>query len=1096
MGAWWMRSKEPVTDSQDQHGPSSTREALTGIFAHTGEYWTIGFAGTMFNLKGSKGLHYIERLLRHSGDEFHVLDLASESAANATSDNDNGSVLRDSMLSTSRLGDSGEVLDVRAKQEYKRRLGELHEELEELQKCGLHERAAKVESEVDFLEHEITRAVGLGGRNRRTGSAAERARLNVTRLIRTAIAKISEHNRTLAESLDRSIRTGSFCSYFPDPRTPISWQFSLEETARKGGVCSPAPLLHRDDRYFSSTFLRQTRFVGREGERARLRHYLDQVLTGVGAVVLIAGTAGVGKTRLVEEFSLEAVNGVLILRGACYDRTDPVPFVAFVEMLEAAISASNLASIRDTLGDDIAEIARLLPQLRRLFPDTGAPLELPPEQSRRFLFNAVARVLARMSTKQPLLLLLDDLHWADEGTLLLVSHLGQLVSKMPVLIVGTYRDFELQPARPLAKVIDELIRGHALDQLILSGLPMPAVAKMIEALGGREPPDQVTSLIHSQTEGIPFFIEELFQLLVEQDRLLDENGEFRRCLKLDDLNVPRNLQLVIGRRIARLSDGAQKVIDKAAVIGRAFTFELLQESSGVGADSLLSWIEEAETAGLIDSTLQYPAVHFRFSHELVRQTVISALSTARRQRLHLNIAEALELLHPNDLEEHAEDLAYHFRSAGAAAEPARAIRYLQMAGKKAQRNSAFKEAQQSYDQALALLSLLPDSAERDRKEIAIHRGLGDIAIVMSGYAAPEYVHHLTRRHELAQRLGDTTEIFYSLVWRSVLAAFRLELNKAQDISWKLLELADHEHDAKMQLEAHGSIANILWLVGDFIGSFEHAEKGLALFADKQILTTGEGHWQAACQFYACMSTVALGFPDKGLQRALEFLSWARERAQPLPLAFALNGVATILAWRGEGAQALKYADAQLAVAAEHGFSNWHSFGQLIHGHALALLGRSDEAIAEIETAFDSLVPIGAVVPGWAYANLALSYLAAKRPKDGLRVAAKGLETADHTTDAHLYRLHGELLLMSDSANTADAETSFRAAIDMACKQCAKYAELGATTSLARLLAKQGHHDKARAMLAEIYNWFTEGFGTADLKEAKALLHQLSLSVYQ
>ena len=364
---------------------------------------------------------------------------------------------------------------------------------------------------------------------------------------------------------------------------------------------------------------------------------------------------------------------------------------------------------------------------------------------------------------------------------------------------------------------------------------------------------------------------------------------------------------------------------------------------------------------------------------------------------------------------------------------------------------------------------------------------------MRGYAAPEYVHHLTRRHELAQHLGDTTEIFYSLVWRSVLAAFRLELKEAQDISWKLLELADHEHDENMQLEAHGSIANILWLAGDFIGSFEHAEEGLALFADKQILTTGEGHWQAACQFHACSCTIALGFADRGLRRAFEFLAWARERAQLLPLAFALNAVASILAWRGQGEEALQYADAQLVLSAEHGFSNWHSFGQLVRGQALALSGKAEEAIREVRTALESIAAAGAVVPGWAYANLALSYLAAERPEEGLSIALKGLATADHATDAYLHMLHGKLLLASDLAYVADAEASFRAAIDTARRQSAKYAEPCATTSLARLLRDSNRHDEAGTMLAEIYNWFTEGFDLPDLKDAKALLDELSNS---
>jgi predicted ATPase len=239
----------------------------------------------------------------------------------------------------------------------------------------------------------------------------------------------------------------------------------------------------------------------------------------------------------------------------------------------------------------------------------------------------------------------------------------------------------------------------------------------------------------------------------------------------------------------------------------------------------------------------------------------------------------------------------------------------------------------------------------------------------------------------------------------------------------------------------------------------------------------------------------LGFPDEGLKQSLEFLTWARERAQPLPLVFALNGVATIFVWRREGAEAMKYADALLALTEEHGFSNLHSFGQIVHGQALVLLGKTDEAIAEIKNALASYQATGAAVPGWIYSSLAFSYLAAEQPAEGLRVAAGALQVAARTGDAEatseLHRLKGELLLMCNPAATSQAEASFRAAIDAAREQYARLPELRATMSLARLLLNQGSRDEARTMLAKIYGWFTEGFDTADLKDAKALLDRLS-----
>ncbi|MBV8773189.1 MAG: hypothetical protein JO166_12800 [Deltaproteobacteria bacterium] len=488
----------------------------------------------------------------------------------------------------------------------------------------------------------------------------------------------------------------------------------------------------------------------------------------------------------------------------------------------------------------------------------------------------------------------------------------------------------------------------------------------------------------------------------------------------------------------------------------------------------------------------FPEVEYVFKHALTQEVAYNSLLVERRRVLHERVAQALEGMFADSIDDHLVDLSYHYSRSD---NDARAIDYLIRAADQAQQRSAYSQAAEYLQQASMRLNDQPAGPERYHKEFAIHAGLADSAIVMSGYAAPEYEHHLKRRHELAQRLGETTQIFYSLVGMSVLSAFRLELVKAQDIGWKLLGIADHEHDPDMQLQAHGSMANILWLMGDFIGSRHHSDRGLKLIGPEQHLPYGNEHWRAACLFYACTCTAALGFPDKGLRQALEFLAWARERGQLLTLAFALNGVATILAWRGEAAEALKHAQALLELSAEHGFSNWHSFGQIIHGQELAFLGKANEGITEIKAALNSLEGTGALIPGWAHSSLAAACLVAGRPGEGLEIAVNALEVGRKTGDAEakpeLHRLHGELLLMLDSAQFATAEASFRMSIDAARKQSAKSAELRATTSLARLLMTQNRRDEARAMLAEIYGWFKEGFDTADLSTAKALLDELS-----
>ena len=381
------------------------------------------------------------------------------------------------------------MLDAQAKQNYKRELHRLNEELEELRERGDHERAERIESEYRVSEARDHACGGNRWPRPAEGSAAERARLSVTRAIKAALQKISKHRAAMGELLDRSIKTGSFCSYAPGPSTHMTWQFSVESSDPADEAAAAQPIFSRRETSFLHAFTGGTIFVGRETERDILSRCLDHALNGGGRIVLVAGAAGVGKTRIGAEVGAEASRrGMHAFVGGCYERDAPVPFIPFVEILEEALAQTrSLTAFREALGKDAPEMARLLPQLRRLFPDVPPPLELPPEQARRILFGAVSDFVARVARKTPMLFLLDDLHWADEGTLLLLNHMAQLVPKMPVLVVGTYRDFDLDPAGQLTRTLDELIRRHLVERITLEGLSKSAVTEMLHALSGRAP---------------------------------------------------------------------------------------------------------------------------------------------------------------------------------------------------------------------------------------------------------------------------------------------------------------------------------------------------------------------------------------------------------------------------------------------------------------------------------------------------------------------------------------------------------------------------------------------------------------------------------
>ncbi len=448
----------------------------------------------------------------------------------------------------------------------------------------------------------------------------------------------------------------------------------------------------------------RTPFVGREAERAELRRLLVEASSGRGSLVMIGGEPGVGKTRLCEELMVEArQRDMTALLGRCYEMEGAPPYIPFVEMVEAAARMFPSDTLRTALGDSAPEVAKLIPELRRLFPEIPPPPEMPPEQERRYLFNGMREFIARSGRVQALLLILDDLHWADDSTMLLVEHIAQQVQEMPVLIIGTYRDVELDVARPLARALDELVRQRLAHDIIIKRLPEDVVAAMLRSLSGQKPPAPLVEAIYNETEGNAFFVEEVFKYLAEEGRLFGPSGKgFLSEFRIGELEVPRGVRLVIGKRLERVSEDCRRVLTTAAVIGRGFSFELLEALGEVEADALLDAVDEAERAHLIVGSVGGPEARFSFAHELIRQTLVSGVSLPRRQRLHLRVAEAIERVYAADLEPHAADLAYHFHQAGSAADPEKTVRYLTLAGERALAAGAFEEALRHYENAIPL----------------------------------------------------------------------------------------------------------------------------------------------------------------------------------------------------------------------------------------------------------------------------------------------------------------------------------------------------------------------------------------------------------
>ncbi|SRR5579875_281329 len=735
----------PTNDSPSYSGGISSVSPVNQIatFMQVGKEWKIDYGAISFALRNALGLGYIHRLLQQPGEQIHALDLlASGGGEMPEAERLKGRRIRpDENLAPIGSGDLGPLLDERAKREYRNRISALNQELDQLRDQGTlnvfsgrdYRRRAEIEFEIEALARQLAQAVGIFGRDRPSGSAAERARLNVTRAVRAAVQKIAERNAALGELLAASIKTGAFCAYLPNPQTRVEWRLAandMSEAASTGVVtaASPPETDGEPSRY-------QTRFVGREHERELLTDCLSRTVGGNGRVMILTGPPGIGKTRIAREAGHDAQgHEFVVLSGNCYDRDDSVPFTPFVEAIERLLGPNqNPAALRQMLGGQGPELSRLLPQLRLLFPERPTLLQSSPEQSRRVLFNAVQEFIRRQSSAKPLLLVLEDLHWADDGTLSLLIHLARSISSMKLMIIATHRNDSIDMKPPLTKALEELAHLGVVVQIPLRGLPQPAVAQMIAGLSGTEPPPASVELISSSTDGNPLFVEELVRHLAQDQR--NENV-FQR-LDAGEIALPHSLRLLIGQRLALVSGATALFLRTAAVIGRSFNFSLLEAATRAEPDELVDALEEAEKAGLISSRLEYPEAQFRFRHELIRRAVLDEISLARRQRIHLSVAEAMEQLYSALSHEHSDDLAHHFWSAGAAADPAKTLRYLQMAGEKAVQSSANVKAIGHFREALQLLGTLAGTAERQRKKLLLQSLLGTALIAVEVFSSQE-----------------------------------------------------------------------------------------------------------------------------------------------------------------------------------------------------------------------------------------------------------------------------------------------------------------------------------------------------------------------
>jgi class 3 adenylate cyclase len=465
------------------------------------------------------------------------------------------------------------------------------------------------------------------------------------------------------------------------------------------------------------------RFVGRADELQTLKTIFDESLSGRTRLVMVVGEPGIGKTRLVEEVGVyAAVRGAQVCWGHSYEGDLGAPYLPFVEALRAYVRDRTDDELRSQLSSGAPEVATLVSELRSRFPDLPLPVQLDGDAERLRLFEGVSSFLTNAAAARPLVLVLDDVHWADKPTLLLLQYLARNLRRDRVLILCTYRDVELDRTHPLADMIAALRREHLYDRVLLRGLDRDEVKTFIEAVGERETQDVFAATIHRETEGNPFFVGEILKHLAESGALKRVDGRWEGTAESVAAELPEGVREVIGRRLSLMGEECNRMLTVGAAMPGGFSLEVVARVLDADEDAVLDMLDTSLERQIVRERREQPGV-YEFNHALIRQTLYSELSTPRRVRLHRQILAAMEALYAANIDAHLTELAYHAFQAAPGGDVAKAVEYATRAGVRATASAAHEEAARSYDLALQALELDDSASPHDRAELLL--ALGD-----------------------------------------------------------------------------------------------------------------------------------------------------------------------------------------------------------------------------------------------------------------------------------------------------------------------------------------------------------------------------------
>lgn len=840
-----------------------------------------------------------------------------------------------------------------------------------------------------------------------------------------------------------------------------------------------APETRYPDRAASSLNL-----VGRQIEWQQLQAAWQHATDGDAHLVLIMGEAGIGKSRLAEElFHWAEQQSFTVAQTRSYAAEGRLSFAPVAEWLRSAALQSHVNTLEPVW---LTEIARLLPELLSEHPDLVRPEPITEYGQRQRFFEALARAI--LSASQPLLLWIDDLQWCDPETLEWLHFLLRFRPRHSLLVLGTVRSEESPRDHPLMSLTRQLRAESKLTTIELAPLDAAESARLASLIQGHELTIAASVRLYRETEGNPLFVVETMRANLGGP-FGDEVAGTAQTEQQARVLPPR-VYAVIAGRLAQLSPMAHKIAEIGAAIGRAFTFDVLQQAGQEQEDNIVQALDELGQKRIVR---EQSANVFDFTHDKLREVAYAEISAPQRRLLHRRIAQALESLHANQLDPVSAQIAAHYEQAGLLGQ---ALPYYQRAGELAANLYANNDAIDLLTRGIALLTQLPAGAQRDKQELGLQLALSPLYSITKGWAAPEVEQVLNRALTLGNKVGSAVQraqILYSL---QTVYAVQSQLEKVEEI---------YPEMHRLFVQTRGSsppFARLMYTAarfhaGHFLEAREQYDDILAVHDDWYLnnLQASQGvNYLVMGHVYRAHALWCLGYAQSALTNASAATTLANERQQPLNQALAIAYTALLQEWCVDADTFRSIAENAHVLTREYQAPYYYAWASILVRFTQAWHQPDMAQVAQLREAIRAFANTGAHLRLPVYFSLlARACQHAGRVAEGLHAIEQGLaeaqQTGEHWWDAELHRLRGELI-GAQGAQADEVEAVFRRSIEIARSQQAKSLELRAATSLARLWQATSRSDAARQLLVPLYGWFTEGFDTPDLRAAQSLIAQL------